>query len=152
MAKMSWGLMEPSVIRVAGLDLIPFLHPDAGTVGNDIAFLVHVAVDVPGDVHHPLFLLFAVADDAVDFGDDGEMLGLAAFKEFLDPGKTLGDILGGRDAAGVEGPHGQLGAGFTDGLGGDGADRLADRDRIDRREIGAVAVGADAVLGFAGQD
>ena len=32
---------------VAGLDLIPFLHPDAGTVGNDIAFLVHVAVDVP---------------------------------------------------------------------------------------------------------
>jgi hypothetical protein len=43
-------------------------------------------------------------------------LGLSCLKQFLDSGKTLGNIVAG-NAAGVEGTHCQLGAGFADGLG-----------------------------------
>ena len=48
----------------------------------------------------------------------------------------------------VEGPHGELGAGFADRLGGDDADGFADFDRQAGGEVEAVAVRAAAALGF----
>nr|WP_231948670.1 hypothetical protein [Jiangella alkaliphila] len=65
--------------------------------------------------------------------------------------QTVRDVLTG-DTAGVERPHGQLGAGLADGLGGDDADRLADVDELARGQRPAVAHGADAGLALAGQD
>ena len=52
----------------------------------------------------------------------------------------------------VEGTHGQLGAGLADGLSGDDANRLAEVDQFAVGQIAAVALGAAAALGFAGQN
>ena len=49
----------------------------------------------------------------------------AALKQLLNSGKTLRDILGRCDTAGMEGTHGQLGTGLADGLGSDDTDSLA---------------------------
>ena len=51
----------------------------------------------------------------------------------------------------MEGTHRQLGARLSDRLGRDDADRFADGHGVDGRQVGAVALGADAVLGLAGQ-
>jgi hypothetical protein len=51
----------------------------------------------------------------------------------------------------VEGPHRQLGAGFADGLGGNDADRFTDVHQRAAGQVAAVAHGADAFFGFAGQ-
>ena len=57
--------------------------------------------------------------------------GRAGLEQLDDPGQTAGDVTGGAgDAAGVEGPHRQLGAGLADRLGRDDADRLAVLDRL----------------------
>jgi hypothetical protein len=53
--------------------------------------------------------------------------------------------------ADVEGPHGQLGAGLTNGLGGNNTDGLADVDHVTAAEIAAIALGADTALGLTGQ-
>src|SRR5690606_17781583 len=50
----------------------------------------------------------------------------------------------------MERPHGELGAGFANRLGGDDADRFADVDPVATGEISAVAVGAYAVARLAG--
>ena len=50
------------------------------------------------------------------------------------------------DTAGMEGTHGQLSTGLTDGLCGDNTDRLAQTDRLAVGHIGNVAACADAGL------
>src|SRR5690606_7157653 len=65
---------------------------------------------------------------------------------------TLGDVVGRGHTTGVEGPHRQLGAGLTDRLGGDDADRLADVDELAGGQRTAVALGAGAGAGVTGQD
>ena len=58
--------------------------------------------------------------------------------------------LGGR-APDVERPHGQLGAGLADRLGGNDADRLAELGWLVGGQILPITGGADAAFGFAGQ-
>src|SRR5262249_60975794 len=63
-------------------------------------------------------------------------------------------VLGGLDdAAGrssdVEGAHGELRSGFSDGLSGDDADRLAQLGQAARAEVAAVAHDAHAALRLA---
>ena len=74
-------------------------------------------------------------------------LGFLASKQLFNTGKTLGDVLGAGNTAGVEGTHGQLGTGLADRLGGDDTDGLADGNRLAVGKVGAVALFADAVLG-----
>src|SRR4029453_13416685 len=66
--------------------------------------------------------------------------------------RRLIDDLGRSHAAEVERAHGELRAGLADRLRGDDADSLAEIDRRAAREIAPVALAADAVAGFAGQD
>ncbi len=56
-----------------------------------------------------------------------------------------------RNAAGVEGTHGELRARLADGLGGDDADRHADFDRLARRHVLTVAASANAARRRAGE-
>jgi hypothetical protein len=53
--------------------------------------------------------------------------------------------------ADVECPHGQLGSGFTDGLGGKDSHGLSHLNRSTMGQIPAVALGTDAMFGAAGQ-
>ena len=63
--------------------------------------------------------------------------------------RLLGDSR--RRAADVEGTHGELRAGFADGLRRDDAHRLAAFDQPSGRQVAAVAHDANAALRFAGQ-
>ena len=51
----------------------------------------------------------------------------------------------------VEGPHGQLGAGLADRLGGDDADRQSAFAQLAAGEVHAVAAGANTQAGLAGE-
>src|SRR5690606_30742305 len=51
----------------------------------------------------------------------------------------------------VEGTHGELSARFTDRLSSDNTDRFALVDRSTACKVATIALGADAVAGFAGQ-
>ncbi len=51
----------------------------------------------------------------------------------------------------MERAHGELRAGFTDGLGGNDADRFTDVDHVATREVAAVAHGADTTPRLAGE-
>src|SRR5271170_2880458 len=61
---------------------------------------------------------------------------------------ALGDARGG--SADVERAHGELRAGFADGLRGDDADGFAEFDHAARGEVAAVTEGANSAAGFAG--
>ena len=76
--------------------------------------------------------------------------GRTSLEQLDDAGQTAGDV-GAGDTTGVERPHRQLGAGLTDRLGGDHADRFAQFDRLAGRQRPAVALAAHAELGLTGE-
>ena len=86
-----------------------------------------------------------------DFGNLSHLLRPASLKQLFHSGKTLGDIVTG-NAAGVEGTHGQLRTGLTDGLGCDNADGLAQVNLLGGGQVHAVALCAHAHPGPAGQN
>ena len=85
-----------------------------------------------------------------DYVDGAEFVELYAAIVFGDDGGVGGCTTG--DTTGVEGTEGELGTGFTDGLGGNDADGFALLYHLGGGEVAAVALLADAVLGFAGED
>src|ERR671921_2524132 len=90
-------------------------------------------------------------DRAGQFGDRRLALGHAGLEELDHTRQTVGDVLT-RDTTGVEGAHRQLGAGLTDRLGSDDADRLADVHQLAGRERAAVAGGTRAHQRLTGED
>src|SRR6266567_2056056 len=122
----------------ASLDVVAFLNVDVHAAWNGV-FLGGLAVfafDV--DLTHALGD-FAVTDGAVDFADDGGILGLACFEKFDDTRQTAGDVLGlggfarnlrehvaGLDIVAV--PDHQVGAGRHEVLFPDFAGRVADKN------------------------
>ena len=132
------------------LDTLTVLHGYTVAEGDQIsAFLRGLGV-----VDHSVAAVLDLfeADLAVDLGDDREVLGLTYLKELLNSGQTLCDIFRGGDAAGMEGTHRQLSTGLTDRLSGDDTYRLTDGDGLTVRQVRAVALLADAVLGAAAED
>ena len=65
--------------------------------------------------------------------------------------RRLLDLAARRRATDVERAHRELRARLADRLGGDDADRLADVDPVAAREVAAVAHGAHAAPGLAGE-
>ena len=138
------GVGVPLGELVAARDLRAFLRQQLGAVAE----LVHRPVDAvlvdDGDLHG------ARHDDLLAVGV-GQQVGAAELRA-CPPGSPRGRLraaLG--DAADVEGPHRQLGAGLADRLRGDDADRLAGVHLGAAGEVAPVALGADAVLGLAGE-
>ena len=118
-----------------------------GPLGHQDGVLLAV-VGHHGDLTAALFLLDP--HDARVAGQHGGTLGGTGLEQLDDAGQAVGDVLTD-DAAGVEGTHGQLSPGLTDGLGGDDADRLAELDHQAGGQRLAVAGDTDAMLGLAGQ-
>ena len=110
-----------------------------------------VAAVVRGDDDLLGLLGLLDTDAAGRLRDRGDTLGRTRLEELDDTRQTLGDVVTGH-TTGVEGTHRQLGAGLTDGLGGDDADRLTDVDQLAGGQRTAVAEGAGADRGLAGQD
>src|SRR5215472_797472 len=122
-----------------GLDVVAFLNVDvhAARDGVFLGGLSILAFDV--DFAHALGD-FAVANGAVNFADDGRILGLAGLEEFDDARETAGDVLGlggfARNlrkhvARGniVAVPDHQVGAGRHEVLLADFAGRIANKNR-----------------------
>jgi hypothetical protein len=138
--------------RVAGLDLVAVLHLEPGQAGHRVGVLGAVVADDGDDP--ALALVLADAHHAGGAGQGGLALGRTSLEELDHAGQAAGDV-GARHTTGVEGPHGQLGAGLADGLGGDDADRLADLDGLAGGQGHAVARPRDAgdrVVGERRQD
>src|SRR5579859_4829749 len=78
---------------LTGLDVVAFLNVDvhAARDGVFLGGLAIFAFDV--DFAHALGT-FAVTDGAIDFADDGWILGLAGFEKFDDARETASDVLG----------------------------------------------------------
>ena len=130
---------------VTGGDLVTVADLEPTLTLDRVAVLVTVVTD-DGD-GPDLAVLLVDADDARRAGQDGLVLGRAGLEELDDPRQTAGDVAArAGHTTGVEGPHGQLGAGLADRLGGDDADRLAGLDGLAGGERGAVAGGGDAAL------
>ncbi len=130
----------------AGLDGVAVGHPQPGSPAHRILGFAFLGID-----HDPAALF--VVDDlggATDLGHDGLALGGTSLEQLDDPGEAMGDVLTG-DAAGVEGTHGQLGAGLTDRLGGHDPDRFADLDHLAGGKGQPVAALANAERSVAGQ-
>ena len=123
--RMRWPSCDEDLVALADLDVREDLAGVEGALaGEEGAALGHLDVG------------------AHDVGDEDGVLEVDAV--------LLGDL--GRRAADMEGTHRQLRSRLADGLGGDDADRLADLHRAAGREVAAVALAADAVLGLAGED
>src|SRR3990172_1692596 len=103
-------------------------------------FLIHNHQRTVAVHHHQIALLVADGDQAQELHESvvfGLLRGL------------LRDA--GGCAADVEGAHGQLRAGFSDGLGGNHTHGLAQLHQVTRREVAPVAHDADAPARLAGQ-
>ena len=103
------------------LDGFALIHQDQAVLRG---LVVLAEFFFTGDSEAAAFFVGLHLDHAVNVGQDGCSLGHARLKELLYPGKTAGDVQTGNTAS-VERPHGQLGAGLADALGGDDADGLS---------------------------
>src|ERR1017187_9469932 len=120
-------------------------HQHAGAVIRRVAFLFaalvvdhrHDAVAVHGDQ------LAGLAAHRLDADVAGETVALAILLGLLVDAR--------RRATDVEGTHGQLRAGFADGLRRDDTDRFAAFHQPPGSQVAAVAGHADTALGLAGQ-
>src|SRR5580700_5539771 len=130
---------------LAALDLVAVVDFEPGAILDpmDRAFRAVWALDDDCDIarhDHKVALAIAGEMAIADLHDSIEI----GFDEGL-----IGDL---RRAADVEGAHRELRARLADRLRGDDPDGLAHIHRRAAREIAAVALAANAVLGFAGQD
>ena len=134
----------------AGFDMVAVLDQHRRTTGHRVDDrLDGVVVRLQGDLTAALGVFHL--DHAGELRDRSLALRGTGFEKLGDTRKTLGDIGSGSDAAGVEGTQRQLGTRLTDGLCCHDADGLADVHQLVGGQGPAVALGAHATLGFAGQ-
>ena len=129
-----------------GLDVLAVADKNLGAVGHLVVFDLPAPVIENGDIGIP------VDDDegAVFIGDGFEVGELDDAVGARFEHRPFGAAHG--DSADVEGPHGQLRARFSDGLGSDNAHRLAEFDHSPGGHIAAVTELANTLRGLAGQD
>src|SRR5579872_231370 len=79
--------------RLAGMHVLAFLNVDVHAAGDRVFLLGLAVFALDVNLAHALADL-AVFDDAINFADDGGILGLASLKELDDARETAGDVLG----------------------------------------------------------
>ena len=119
------GVAGPFDDGVAGPDLLTVRDLQAGHSGHCVDLLGAVVGNHGYLTTAPLVL--ADPDHAGDACQGCLALRCTGLEELHDPREAAGEVLADH-AAGVEGTHGQLGAGLADRLGCDHAHRLADLD------------------------
>src|SRR5690606_4171260 len=128
----------------ASVDLVTFLHGNNGTVRQLVALTLTTELVGHGQLTGA-GNRYQVAVDTLDVLQVVQTHHTAVLHL---------DAVGSRGTAGsttdVEGTHGQLGTRLTDGLRSDDTDRLTDVDAVTTSQVAAVALGADAIAGFAG--
>src|SRR5208282_3976850 len=139
------GVGVPFADDLADGDRHAFRHLEVRAIHEVMAFFFAALVvhhgDEAGAVHGDEVAVAALDRLHVNELDEAGTLD-------LDLG-LLGDAGGG--AADVEGAHGELRAGLADGLRADDAHGLAHLDHASGGQIAAIAAGADAAAGFAGE-
>ena len=139
------GVRIPFEQDLVGLDRVAVGDGDARAVNHRVAFFFAALVVDDGHdtvaVHRNDFALFVAHRLDVDVLGETVRLGILL--------GLFGDSR--RRTADVEGTHGELGAGFADGLRRDDADRFAAFHQASGGEVAAVTGDANAALRFAGQ-
>ena len=134
----------------AGFNVVALFNFGVASVSDEIfAFFTGFFVE---DNDMAVFLDLIDSDVAFDLCDDSFTLRSSCLKEFFNTRKTLGNIFCGSDTAGMEGTHGKLGTGFTDGLCGDNTDSFTDMNRFSGCKVGTIAFCANAVFCLAVED
>ena len=140
------GRIQRALVElVASLDALAGFDQDVGPGREGVRVLLALVV---GDRQLDRLVGLLDRDLAGDLGELRQALRLARLEELDDTRQTLRDVQAG-DAAGVEGPHGQLRARLADRLRGDDADRVTDLDQEAGRGHDAVALAAYPGLGLA---
>src|SRR4029453_12347465 len=134
---------------LADLDVLTVLDAQLRTARQLVVDDLVGAV-VRGDGQLAELLTVLDPDGAGQLGDRGLALGDAGLEELHHTRQTVRDV-GTGHTTGVEGAHRQLGAGLTDRLGGDDADRLPDLHELAGRQRAAVAGGAGAEQRLTGE-
>ena len=120
-------------------------NAEASAVDDVVAFFLALLFieddDETGTIHSDASTAATFDMAQVNESDDAIVLGFES--------GTLADA--GRRTTDVESTHGELRAGFADGLSGDDADRFAEFDHAARGEIAAIAQGANTATRFAGE-
>ena len=134
---------------ISGLQFLAVHNLDTGAVRNQVRlaftrFLV-------GDDDLSLLLGILNHRGSAKLSDDRQSFRLSRLKKFFYTGKTLGDIVTG-NASRMEGTHGQLGSGFTNGLCGNDSNRFTHLHRFTRCHVGSVALRADSIMRTAAQN
>src|SRR5690606_10534074 len=139
------GERIPLSDELTGLHPLALHHLELGAVGELVALTLAARViddeELTVAVHdHELPVLALNGVERLEaHGSRGAVLEAGLL------GATLGRTTD------VEGPHRELGARLTDGLGGDDADRLTDGDLAAAGEVTSVALHADAAAGGTGE-
>ena len=132
-----------------GIYLVADLDVDSCSVRNNVYSVLISFLD--GNFRLVVLSGFDGDNFTVAFADLSKSLRLTSFKKLFNSRKTLSDVSAG-NTAGVEGSHGELSTGFTDGLSSDDTYGLADVDLFTCSQVSAVALSADTCLGVAGHD
>src|SRR5690606_32614074 len=138
------GIRIPLGNALTALDRIALVHEQTRTVGHamDRTFLARCVEDQDSHVtahHHEVAI--RVANHVAVTQLDGAFI--RSFEI-----RTVDNLC---CPAQVEGTHGELGARLADRLCSDNADRFALVDRSTACEVATIALGANAIAGFAGQ-
>src|SRR5208283_4300795 len=130
---------------LAVVDGIALVNAEASAVNDVVAFLLAALFidddDEAGTVHGDASAAAAFHVTKVDEFDDAGVLGFES--------GTLANA--GSRTTDVERTHGELRAGFADGLSGDDADGFAEFDHATSSEVATIAEGANTATGFAGE-
>ena len=135
---------------VARFHHLPILYLQAAAI-VDLIYLLLGGILRAGNGHLALFLVLPKAHLTANLAQNRVALGLAGLKQLLNAGKTLRNIVRGRDTAGVECTHRQLRTRLADGLRGNNTDSLAHIHGPAGGKVRAIAAGADAGFVAAGQ-